>query len=151
MDPYRRGLSGPEMFTFHWHELYVMIPRESEGDAHEVRADIERFAESVPAQFGILSWIMPGAKPPSAGTRREIHQHMTELAPRLSFSLALIQGRTRVTGAFLTVAAALIMSAVAVSAGIELVIDMTDPFSGFVRISSAPMHHALEVTRALPE
>ena len=27
------------------------------------RADIERFAEGVPGQFGILSWIMPGAKP----------------------------------------------------------------------------------------
>jgi hypothetical protein len=46
-----------------------------------------------------------------------------------------------------TVVVALVLSAVAVSAGIGLVIDMTDPFSGFVRISSGPMHHALEVTR----
>jgi hypothetical protein len=46
-----------------------------------------------------------------------------------------------------TVIAALVLSAVAVSAGIELVIDMTDPFSGFVRISSAPMHNALKVTQ----
>jgi hypothetical protein len=46
-----------------------------------------------------------------------------------------------------TVAAALILSTVAVSGGLELVLDMTDPFSGFVRISSAPMRHALQQTR----
>jgi hypothetical protein len=46
-----------------------------------------------------------------------------------------------------TVAAALVLSAVAVSSGLELVLDMTDPFSGIVRISSAPMRHALEMTR----
>jgi hypothetical protein len=76
----------------------------------------------------------------------------------LAFLILLVFWLTILFGTFglfapknVTVAAALIMSAVAVSAGIELVIDMTDPFSGFVRISSAPMHHALEVTRALPE
>lgn len=47
----------------------------------------------------------------------------------------------------ITVVAALILSALAVSGGIELVLDMTDPFGGIVRISSAPMRHALEMTR----
>jgi hypothetical protein len=46
-----------------------------------------------------------------------------------------------------TVVLALVLSATAVSSGIGLVIDMTDPFSGFVRISGGPMHHALETTR----
>jgi hypothetical protein len=95
------------MFTFHWRELYVMIPRASDGDMAEVREDIERFAASVQGQFGLLSWIMPGATLPSPSTRRGIHQQMTELAPRLSFSVALIEGSGPFIGAFLTVAASL--------------------------------------------
>jgi hypothetical protein len=74
----------------------------------------------------------------------------------LAFLILLVFWLTILFGTFglfaprnVTVVAALVLSALAVSAGIELVIDMTDPFSGFVRISSAPMHHALEVTRQI--
>jgi hypothetical protein len=72
----------------------------------------------------------------------------------LAFLILLVFWLTILFGTFglfaprnATVVAALVLSAVAVSAGIALVIDMTDPFSGFVRISSGPMHHALEMTR----
>jgi len=71
----------------------------------------------------------------------------------LAFLILLVFWLTMLFGTFglfaprnATVVAALVMSAVAVSAGIGLVIDMTDPFSGLVRISSGPMHHAVEVT-----
>jgi hypothetical protein len=107
MDPYQRGLSGPEMFTFYWREVYVMIPRASDGDMGVVRADIERFAAGVPGQFGILSWVTPGAKLPSTATRRGIHQHMTELSPRLAFSVVLIEGSGPFVSGFLTVASSL--------------------------------------------
>jgi hypothetical protein len=72
----------------------------------------------------------------------------------LAFLILLVFWLTILFGTFglfaprnATVVAALAVSALAVSAGIELVIDMTDPFSGFVRISSVPMHQALEATR----
>jgi hypothetical protein len=107
MHPYQQGLRGPEMFTFYWRELYVMVPRASDGDMDQVRADIERFAASTPGQFGILSWISPGAKLPSAATRRGIHEQMTALSPRLSFSVALIEGSGPFASAFLGVAASL--------------------------------------------
>jgi hypothetical protein len=81
-----------------------------------------------------------------------LQQHISPIP--LAFLILLVFWLTILFGTFglfaprnVTVVAALVLSAVAVSAGIELVIDMTDPFSGFVRISSAPMHHALEVTR----
>jgi hypothetical protein len=83
-----------------------------------------------------------------------LQQHISPIP--LAFLILLVFWLTILFATFglfaprnVTVAAALVLSAVAVSAGIELVIDMTDPFNGFVRISSAPMHHALEVTRAL--
>ena len=83
-----------------------------------------------------------------------LQQHISPIP--LAFLILLVFWLTILFGTFglfaprnVTVVAALILTAVAVSAGIELVIDMTDPFTGFVRISSAPMHHALEVTRTL--
>ena len=72
----------------------------------------------------------------------------------LAFLILLVFWLTMLFGTFglfaprnVTVAVALVLSAVAVSGGIELVLDMTDPFSGIVRVSSAPMHHAVEMTR----
>lgn len=44
-----------------------------------------------------------------------------------------------------TVIAALGLCALAVSAGVTLVIDMTDPFSGIVRVSSTPLRQATEI------
>ena len=44
-----------------------------------------------------------------------------------------------------TVLATLALCAIAVSAGVSLVVDMTDPFSGFVRVSSTPLRQAAEV------
>jgi hypothetical protein len=83
-----------------------------------------------------------------------LQQHISPIP--LAFLILLVFWLTILFGTFglfapknITVVAALILSAVAVSAGIELVIDMSDPFSGFVRISSIAMHHALEVTRTL--
>jgi hypothetical protein len=81
-----------------------------------------------------------------------LQQHISTIP--LAFLILLVLWLTILFGTFglfaprnVTVIAALVLSAVAVSAGIELVIDMTDPFSGFVRISSAPMHNALKVTQ----
>lgn len=44
-----------------------------------------------------------------------------------------------------TVLAALALCAIAVSAGVSLVIDMTDPFDGFVRVSSMSLRQATEI------
>lgn len=44
-----------------------------------------------------------------------------------------------------TVIAALSLCALAVSAGVCLVIDMTDPFNGVVRVSSTPLRQATEI------
>jgi hypothetical protein len=46
-----------------------------------------------------------------------------------------------------TVIAILGLCALAVSSGVGLVIDMTDPFNGFVRVSSLPMQEAIAVIR----
>jgi hypothetical protein len=93
-----------------------------------------------------------------ANTRWQVALQQNISPIPLAFLILLVFWLTILFGTFglfaprnITVVAALVLSAVAVSAGIELVIDMTDPFSGFVRISSAPMHHALEVTQTLPE
>jgi hypothetical protein len=79
-------------------------------------------------------------------------QNISPIPP--AFLILLVFWLTILFGTFglfaprnVTVAAALILSALAVSGGIQLVLDMTDPFSGIVRISSAPMRHALEMTR----
>jgi hypothetical protein len=45
----------------------------------------------------------------------------------------------------ITVIIALVLCVVAVSSGIELVIDMTNPFGGIVRLSSTPLRHAVKV------
>jgi hypothetical protein len=79
-------------------------------------------------------------------------QNISPIPP--AFLIMLVFWLTILFGTFglfaprnITVAVALVLSAVAVSGGIELVLDMTDPFSGIVRISSTPMRHALEMTR----
>jgi hypothetical protein len=82
----------------------------------------------------------------------EIQQNISTIP--LAFLILLVFWLTILFGTFglfaprnATVLAALVLSALAVSSGIELVIDMTDPFSGLVRISSRPMHHAVDMTR----
>jgi hypothetical protein len=47
----------------------------------------------------------------------------------------------------LTTTAALFLCALAISGGIEMVLDMDNPFEGVVHFSSAPMRHAMEVIR----
>jgi hypothetical protein len=81
-----------------------------------------------------------------------IQQNITPIPT--AFLIMLVFWLTVLFGTFglfaprnVTVAAALALSVLAVSGGLTLVLDMTDPFSGFVRISSAPMRHALEQTR----
>ena len=44
-----------------------------------------------------------------------------------------------------TTAVALFLCSLAVSGGIEMVLDMDNPFEGVVRVSSAPMSHAMEM------
>ncbi|MEA2783516.1 MAG: hypothetical protein QOK29_5060 [Rhodospirillaceae bacterium] len=44
-----------------------------------------------------------------------------------------------------TVTVALFLCSLAVSGGIEMILDMDNPFKGVLRISSAPMRHAVEV------
>ena len=89
-----------------------------------------------------------------ADTRRLIALQQNISPIPLAFLILLVFWLTILFGTFglfapanITVVTALVLSAVAVSAGIQLVIDMADPFNGLVRISGSPMHHAVEVTR----
>lgn len=72
----------------------------------------------------------------------------------LAFLVMLVFWLTLLFGSFglfaprnATVIATLGLCAVAVSSGVGLVIDMTNPFSGFVRVSSVPIEQAIAVIR----
>jgi hypothetical protein len=114
--------------------LYVLQP----GD--DARSRVKERALQVLDELADTRWLVA------------LQQNISPIP--LAFLILLVFWLTILFGTFglfapknATVVAALVLSAIAVSAGIALVIDMTDPFSGFVRISSGPMHHAMEVTR----
>jgi hypothetical protein len=115
-------------------ELFALRP--SDDSQHQIRERAEQQVDEIEDRRWLLA------------TQQNISPIPNAFLIMLVFWLTILFGTF---GLFAprnaTVAAALVLSAVAVSGGLELVLDMADPFNGIVRISSAPMRHALEMTR----
>jgi hypothetical protein len=114
----------------------LLALRPSDASQHQIREKALQLVD----EMGDTRWLLA------------IQQNISPIPT--AFLIMLVFWLTILFGTFglfaprnVTVAAALALSVLAVSGGLELVLDMTDPFSGFVRISSVPMRDALEITR----
>lgn len=106
----QRGMGAPpqlisattEWRCYTWETVFIFVPLTADGDFLKMRAMLDAFAARH-GKFSMVTWIKPGARPPSAETRANINKHMKELEGNMQCTLALIEGTGFFASTFISI------------------------------------------------